>query len=332
MDNKALYFVFFFVFSVRGDNKVPVVKLNDGKEIPGFGFGTWLGFGKRAWTDNPSDDAVQKSVEWAIDAGYRHIDTAYIYFIEDQVGRAIENKIKQGVVKREDLFVTSKLWNTFHAKEAVVPAIKDSLKKLKLDYLDLYLIHWPVAQHANESLADIDYLETWQGMIEALNQGLTRSIGLSNFNEKQIERVISNSNVKPAALQVEINLNLQQPSLLSYCKNQQIAVVGYTPFGALFPHRAPADAPPPRVDDAALVEIAHKHKKTVPQIVLRYIMDLGVIPIPKSLTKSRIEENFQVFDFSLTDQERATLRTFDKSYRIIPVKNWIESPYYPFEK
>ncbi|KAJ8704720.1 hypothetical protein PYW07_011908 [Mythimna separata] len=310
----------------------PLIELNDGKTIPSLGLGTWLGFTKSGDRVPVNDDSVQKAVELAIDAGYRHIDTAAVYSTEEQVGAAIKKKIEEGAVARGDLFVTSKLWNNNHAKSAVVPALKESLARLGLEYLDLYLIHWPIAQTEHSAYADIDYVETWQGMMDAQAAGLAKSIGVSNFNVTQLDRLISMSKVKPAALQIEVNLNLQQTELLNFCKAQNIAVIGYTPFGSLFHGKAAADAPPPRSDDQALLKIADRHHKTVAQINLRYLIELGVIPIPKSVTKKRIEANIEVFDFQLNQQERDVLKSFDKNYRTIAVTQWKDSPYYPFNK
>uniref|UniRef100_A0A2A4JAY8 NADP-dependent oxidoreductase domain-containing protein n=1 Tax=Heliothis virescens TaxID=7102 RepID=A0A2A4JAY8_HELVI len=262
--------------------------------MPALALGTWLGNNTK-----PGASEVEQAVSWAIDAGYRHVDTAFAYRIEDQVGRAIARKIAEGV-KREDLFITTKLWNSEHAREAVVPALRQSLSNLRLQYVDLYLIHWPVGQFLNQTYDYTDYLDTWRGMMDAKSLGLARSIGVSNFNQQQIDRILEHGLEKPTVLQVEINLNLQQPDLLAYCARQDIRVMGYTPFGSLFYSKAQPGAPPPRVDDPALVEIASNHNKTVPQIALRYLVELGVIPIPKSLTKSRIEQNHLVFDFQLT--------------------------------
>ncbi|KAF9823164.1 hypothetical protein SFRURICE_016057 [Spodoptera frugiperda] len=305
----------------------PLVQLNDGREIPNLGLGTWLGFNK----------AVQLAVEAAIDAGYRHIDTAAIYETEEQVGIAIQNKIAEGVVAREDLFITSKLWNDRHAKKDVVPALKESLARLNLTYLDLYLIHWPIAQYVsiatlyeeadhlmeNGTYYDTDYVETWKGMIDAQVLGLARSIGVSNFNRTQLDRLLTMTTV---------NLNLQQPQMIKFCKEHGIAVVGYTPFGSLFHNRAAPNAPPPRTDNQTLLKISDKYHKTIAQVNLRYLIELGVIPIPKSVTPKRIGENIEVFDFQLTQRERDLMRAFDKNYRTIPVTMWEDSPYYPFHK
>ncbi|KAJ0170125.1 hypothetical protein K1T71_014053 [Dendrolimus kikuchii] len=325
------FYICIIVTDVHSNGVAPLLKLNDGRSIPALGLGTWLGFAKAGGRVKPKGDEVEMAVKWAIDAGYRHIDTAYIYDTEAQVGKALKEKLAEGVVKREDIFITTKLWNNKHAKEDVLPALRESLRILNLDYVDLYLIHWPIPLYPNGSISNVDYLDTWQGMIEAKAQGLAKSIGVSNFNQQQLDRLVSLSSVKPAVLQVEINLNLQQPALLDYCRSQDIKVTGYTPFGSLFHNKAEPDAPPPRIDDQSLLKIADKYNKTVPQIALRYLVELGVIPIPKSVTKSRVEQNLQVFDFSLTQAEKDLLRGFDRHYRTIAAKFWKDSPYYPFE-
>ncbi|CAB3237390.1 unnamed protein product [Arctia plantaginis] len=306
--------------------EVPVVKLNDGTEMPVLALGTWLGMGGK-----PKGAEIEQAVLWALDAGYTHIDTAFAYKIEDQVGRALGKKFAEGL-KREDVYITTKLFNDAHARDAVVPTLRKSLKNLNLDYVDMYLIHWPVGQFANGSYDLTDYLDTWQGMIEAKSLGLTKSIGVSNFNEEQINRLLDHGLEKPAALQVELNLNLQQPALLLYCKKQEIAVMSYTPFGSLFYNKASSDAPPPRIDDPALVSIAYKYNKTVTQINLKYLIDIGAIPLPKSVTKSRIEENINIFDFELSPSDREILKGFDKNFRTVKQTKWLDHPYYPFEK
>ncbi|XP_068621760.1 aldo-keto reductase AKR2E4-like [Battus philenor] len=327
MEYKIVLLLSLIAFSDFTNGKVfaPKLQLNDGREIPALALGTWLGNNTK-----PSTNEVELAVSWAIDAGYRHIDTAYIYKIEDQVGRALATKRNE--VPRDELFITTKLWNDRHAREAVIPALRESLQKLDLEYVDLYLIHWPVGQFANSTYDLTDYLETWRGMMDAKQQGLAKSIGLSNFNEQMIDRIIENGLEIPAVLQVELNLNLQQPELLKYCKEKKIVVMGYTPFGSLFYNKAKPNAPPPRVDDPDLVKIAKKYNKTVPQIALRYLIELGVLPIPKSLTKSRIEQNIDVFNFELTEEEKTLLKSFDREYRTIPQLKWLDNPFYPFKK
>ncbi|XP_059058814.1 aldo-keto reductase AKR2E4-like [Achroia grisella] len=326
----VILYTFCVVIDATYGVEVPIFKLLDGRDIPAIALGTWLGNNTQGRV-KPEGTEVEEAVKWAIDAGYRHIDTAFVYKVEDQVGRAVNAKLDEGV-KREDLFITTKLWNDAHAEDAVVPALRESLRKLNLDYVDLYLIHWPVGQFSNLTYDDTDYVETWRGMVEAKKLGLTKSIGISNFNQKQIDRVIASGLETPSVLQVEINLNLQQPDLLAYCKNKSIVVMGYTPFGSIFPSKARSEAPPPRVEDPALVDIAKKYGKIVPQVVLRYLFELGVIPIPKSLTKLRIEQNLQVFDFQLSQEDHQVLQSYDQGYRTIPQLKWLEHPYYPFKK
>ncbi|OWR52019.1 aldo-keto reductase AKR2E4-like isoform X2 [Danaus plexippus] len=318
------------VTSVLGKNTpsvavAPTVRLRDGNLMPRLGLGTWLGFIKMG-----PEEEVRGAVEAAIDAGYRLIDTANIYITEEQVALGMKKKLDEGVVKREEMFITTKLWNDAHRYEAVLPALKNSLQKLELEYVDLYLIHFPIAIDSNGSVVDVDYLETWRGMIEVQRQGLTNSIGVSNFNISQLQRLIEQTGVTPAVLQVEVNLNIQQPELLEFCKAHNIVVMGYTPFGSIFPQKAAESAPPPRVDDEELVHIAKKYNKTVPQVVLRYLFELGVVPIPKSVKKNRVEENIDIFDFELTPEERNLLKSYDANYKIVNVALWKDSPYYPF--
>ncbi|XP_047524104.1 aldo-keto reductase AKR2E4-like [Pieris napi] len=300
---------------------VPTYKMNDGFRMPAIALGTWLGNNTK-----PSTDDVEKAVTWAIEAGYTHVDTAWIYKVEQQVGRALKK------FKREDVFITTKLWNDKHARSSVIPALRQSLENLQTTYVDLYLIHWPVGQFQNGSYDSTDYLETWRGLIDAKNAGLTRSIGVSNFNQQMIDRILENGLEKPVALQVELNLNLQQPALLNYCKQNNIAVMAYTPFGSIFPSKAKETSPPPRVDDPAMVAMATRYNKTVPQVVLRYLVELGVVPLPKSLTKSRIEQNVDIFDFSLSEEDKQLLKSYDKNYRTIPQYKWLDHPFYPFER
>jgi len=191
--------------------KVPTIKLNTGDSIPAFGLGTW----------KSSPGVVYETVKDAIDVGYRHIDCALVYGNENEVGAGIQEKIKEGVVKREDLFITSKVWNTYHSTHKVKECLQETLKSLGTEYVDLYLIHWPFGyQEGGELfpknaegtviLNDIDYLDTWKGMEECFKLGLAKAIGLSNFNHEQIDRVLSVATVKPAVLQVECHPYLNQ--------------------------------------------------------------------------------------------------------------------------
>ncbi|CRL05748.1 CLUMA_CG018777, isoform A [Clunio marinus] len=203
---------------------VPNVQLNNGLTMPIFGLGTW----------GSPPGQVEQAVKDAIDAGYRSIDCAHVYRNEHEVGTAVNEKISEGVVKREDLFITSKLWNTFHHPKSVRKAIETSLKNLKLSYLDLYLVHWPMSYKEdgdnlfpkdNKGMfidGKVDYVDTWKAMEELVDAGLTKSIGISNFNKGQIERLVANARILPATNQVECHPYLNQKRLKDFCETKKI--------------------------------------------------------------------------------------------------------------
>uniref|UniRef100_D2SNV7 Aldo-keto reductase n=1 Tax=Heliothis virescens TaxID=7102 RepID=D2SNV7_HELVI len=300
------------------------IPMNDGNSIPAIGLGTFLGFDENGQKPVEKHE-VEYPVSWALQAGYRMIDTASAYLNEDEVGAGV----RASGVPREDVFVVTKLGS--HEVREVVNSLKKSLERLNMAYVDLYLIHNPVSHKADGSGFDIvDYLDTWKGMEEAKKLGLAKSIGISNFNISQIERLLANCEIKPSVLQVEVNLNLAQNKLLDYCKSKDIVVMAYTPFGSLFSNDP--TTPAPRANDPILVDLVKKYGKTVPQIVLRYLVQRGVVPIPKSVKKNRIEENLDVFDFELTKEEMETLGKFNKDYRVVFPSFWQDHPYYPFER
>uniref|UniRef100_A0A336L7T8 CSON005660 protein n=1 Tax=Culicoides sonorensis TaxID=179676 RepID=A0A336L7T8_CULSO len=260
---------------------------------------------------------VTQAVKDAIDAGYRHIDCAHIYQNENEVGDAIEAKIADGTVKREDLFVVSKLWNTMHRPDLVRPALENTLKHLKLQYLDLYLIHWPMAYKEDGALfpedangkviySDVDYLDTWKEMEKCVEAGLTKSIGVSNFNSKQLERLLAACKIKPVTNQVECHPYLPQNKLAAHHKTLGVVLTAYSPLGS--PDRPWAKADDPKLmDTPKLVEMAKKYNKEVAQVLIRYQIEKGNIVIPKSVTKSRIISNANVFDFQLSKEDIAAM-------------------------
>ncbi|XP_045453998.1 aldo-keto reductase AKR2E4-like isoform X2 [Melitaea cinxia] len=308
---RVISFILTTCVSLAVASKSPCIELNDGNKMPIVALGT----GRGTASENANVDEVRHAVYWAIEAGYRHIDTAAIYFDETQVGQGIADAIANNLVTREELFITTKLWNDKHHREQVVPALKESLQKLGLDYVDLYLIHFPIAVKADGSPDDVDYLETWQGMEEARELGLTRSIGVSNFNASQVDRVIAHSKVCPVVNQIEVNPTNTQEELVAHCQERGVAVMAYSPFGFLVSRNKP-NAPPPRADDPVLVEMAKKYKKTTSQIVLRYLIDRGLVPVPKSANKNRIVQNIDLFDFSLTPEEVQQINKFNKNISV----------------
>jgi aldehyde reductase len=272
---------------------------------------------------------VAQAVKDAIDAGYRHIDCAHVYQNEHEVGEGITAKINDGTVKREDLFVTSKLWNTMHRPDLVEPAVRTTLKNLGLAYIDMYLIHWPMAYKEDGPLfpttadgkvafSDVDYLDTWKAMEALVDAGLAKSIGISNFNAKQVDRVCAAARIQPATNQIECHPYLTQKRLAKHCADKKIVITAYSPLGS--PDRPWAQAGEPNLmDDPKLKTIADKYKKTAAQILIRYQIENGNVVIPKSVTKSRIVANSQVFDFKLTKEDLAYIDSLDCNGRFCPM-------------
>ncbi|XP_063909471.1 aldo-keto reductase family 1 member A1-A-like [Zophobas morio] len=312
--------------------KAPLVTLNNGLTCPQLGLGTWLS----------APGEVQRAVKHAIDIGYRHFDCAMLYGNEKEIGEGIREKIADGTVKREELFIVTKLWNTFHEREKVVPTCKKSLENFGLDYLDLYLIHWPVAEKIHGELdihlpfkgavgIDYDYVDTWKGMEGCVQQGIAKSIGLSNFNSKQVERVLQNATIKPVMNQIEVTPNLNQRKLIKFCMDRDVKITAYSPFGSpARPWAKPGD-PVLKLDDPKLVNIGKKYEKTACQVILRYLIQLGVIPIPKSSNPGRIEQNIDVFDFKLSDEDMKIVDSFNCNGRAVHAEELKGLPHYPFE-
>ncbi|KDR21030.1 1,5-anhydro-D-fructose reductase [Zootermopsis nevadensis] len=309
------------------------VKLNDNLDFPIIGLGTY---------NAGKEGEVEEVVKHAIDIGYRHIDGALVYENEKEVGAAIKAKIAEGVIMRDDIFVTSKLWNTYHKPELVMQGIKKTLSDLGLEYLDLYLVHWPFAFQEGGSLmpkdendkfipSDVDYLDTWKVMEECVKLGLTKSVGLSNFNSEQIQRVLDVATIKPVVNQVECHPYFNQSKMIAFCKERGIVVTAYAPFGRpgstvnYIRHDVA-----PLLQDTKLQEIATKRDKTVAQVILRYLIQHGVVPIPKSSNKSRLQENFDVFNFELTPVEISSIDALNSDSRIFTYSLFADLKDYPF--
>lgn len=329
---QLILFLFLQVF-IMAEPIAPLITLNNGKKIPSIGLGTWK--------SKPGE--VKKAVKYALmEAGYRHIDCAYIYHNEAEIGQAIKETLDSGKLRRDEIFITSKCWNSYHSEAKVMECCKKSLKNLNLDYVDLYLIHWPMGfQEGGEDypldgdgiaiFSNIDYLETWKGMEAVHEAGLAKSIGLSNFNSQQVSRVLDNCNIKPVINQIEIHPYLNQSKLIESCKSKEIALTAHSPLGS--PDRPSAKPDDPSLlDDPKIKKIANEHDKSPAQIILRFGIQRGLILIPKSVTPSRIAENIQIFDFELTDEQMKSIQSLNRDWRSCCMLKAKTHPLYPFNK
>ncbi|GAA2658010.1 aldo/keto reductase [Streptomyces vastus] len=268
-------------------SKVPPIILNNGVEMPQLGFGVW----------QIPDVEAEQAVTTALEAGYRSIDTAAIYGNEEGTGKALG----ASGIAREDLFVTTKLWNADHGYDSTLRAFDTSLAKLGLDYVDLYLIHWPMPDNGT-------YVDTYKAFEKLLADGRVKSIGVSNFLPEHLDRLIEATSVIPAVNQIELHPHLQQLASREYHAEQGIATEAWSPLGQ---GKGLLEVP-------AIVAIAQKHGRTPAQIVLRWHIQLGNVVIPKSVTPSRIKENIEVFDFSLDTEDIAAISALNEDRRIGP--------------
>ncbi|MFJ3615049.1 aldo/keto reductase [Streptomyces hydrogenans] len=266
--------------------RIPTVTLNNGVEIPQLGFGVF----------QVPDEETTTAVSSALEAGYRSLDTAAIYGNEAGVGKALA----ASGISREELFVTTKLWNADQGHDATLRAFDDSLAKLGLDYVDMYLIHWPTPAR------DL-YKETWKAIEKLVADGRVRAAGVSNFQPDHLKRLIDGADLVPAVNQVELHPGLQQNELRAAHAELGIATEAWSPLaqGAV-------------LGDEAVTVIAGRHGKSPAQVVLRWHLQLGNIVIPKSVTPERIRQNLDVFDFTLTDDEMAALAGLDRDLRTGP--------------
>lgn len=281
---------------------VPVAVLkSSGRKIPLLGFGT-------AAFPSVDHEVVKAAVLEAIKLGYRHFDTATLYYSEEPIGEAIAEAVSQGLIKsREDLFITTKLWCSDAHPGLVLPALKNSLKKIKLDYIDLYLIHWPVSTKPGtyefpmkkEDFMPMDFKAVWADMEECQRKGLARSIGVSNFSCKKLSFILANAEIPPDVNQVEFNPLWQQKKLREFCEANGVLLTAYSVLGALVSNGGSNKV----MECEQLKEIARAKGKTVAQICLRWACEQGVCVLAKSFNKERMKENLEIFDWELTEEE-----------------------------
>ncbi|CAH1269925.1 AKR1A1 [Branchiostoma lanceolatum] len=315
---------------------VPTVVLSSGNRMPLLGLGTFQ-------LPPPKPEQLINAVKVAIDVGYRHIDTAWGYGNEKEVGQAIKEKIAEGKIKRENVFVTTKLFLTFHRPEHVHESMMQSLGSLGLDYVDLYLIHNPMCLKYGTNPSeifqpigkiedlydDVDYVDTWKAMESLVDEGLAKSIGVSNFNRQQLERLLQNCRIKPAVNQVELHPYLAEQDLVDFSKDNGIHLTAYSPLGSPG-HHSKRDADPVLLEDPSVAAIAKKSGKSSAQVLLRYHLDRGVSVIPKSMTPNRIQANFDIMDFSLSQEDLATLGGLDRKLRYVGGSDFTTHKYFPY--
>ena len=264
----------------------PKIEFNDGKTIPQIGLGVW---------QTPNEEAAP-AVRKALEVGYRHIDTAALYENEEGVGEGI----RQSGVARGDIFLTTKLWNDRQSHDDALKAFDESLKRLGTDYVDLFLIHWPSPHRGT-------YVEAWKALIELKKQGRARSIGVSNFAEEHLERIIGETGETPVLNQIELHPDFQQKALRAVHARLGMKTQSWSPLGQ-----------GKLLSNPEITKVAQRLGKSPAQVIIRWHLDNGLIVIPKSVTPSRIEENFKVFDFTLDADAKAVLDALDGDNRVGP--------------
>lgn len=314
--------------------KSPTLKLSSGYEMPILGLGTWK---------SPQDKAGQ-AVEYALtEADYDHIDCAAIYRNEKEIGEAFSRVFGGRKRKREDVFITSKLWDVAHASEDVLLACKKTLSDLQLDYLDLYLMHWGIAEkkeqqgdflHGQGTVNEdgklctekVSVRETWEAMQALVKVGLVRSIGVANFTGAMVVDLVSYAKIVPAVNQIELHPYNQQARLIEFLKNQGIVVTAYSPLGT--PENAKRHGDVMLMDDPVLKEIAEKYNKSAAQILIRWAIERHTIVIPKSITPERIKSNANIFDFQLSVDDMEKIKVLEKRMRFVDPFGWLGIPYF----
>jgi len=289
----------------------------NGDKLPILGLGTWK--------SKPGE--VRQAVYWAIEAGYRHIDCAAIYQNEREVGQGIADAMSDGLVKRKELFVTSKLWNDSHRYEDVKPALEKTLSDLRLDILDLYLIHWPIAFKSGVGFAthreefytynDVPLSQTWEAMQEQKAAGLVKHIGVSNFNQNKLKVILGFGGEGPEMNQIEMHPYLPQENLVKFCSENGILLTAYSPLGSPDSRAERHKNDPRLLENPVIVEIAQKHGVSEGQVLIAWSISRDIAVIPKSVNQSRIIDNFKATELHLDQSDLEKLANIGVVHRFV---------------